>query len=61
MQSPSLPRMPSLSVVIPVFNERGNIGPLVQEVVHHLRGKSPSTSSVWTIAPTMTHARCSAG
>ena len=39
MQSPSLPRMPSLSVVIPVFNERGNIGPLVQEVVHHLRGK----------------------
>ena len=39
MQSPSLPRMPSLSVVIPVFNERGNIGPLVQEVVYHLRGK----------------------
>ncbi len=31
--------MPALSVVIPVFNERGNIGPLVQEVVQHLRGR----------------------
>ncbi len=29
----------SLSVVIPVFNERGNIGPLVEEVVRQLRGK----------------------
>lgn len=37
----SQPRKPltTLSIVIPVFNERGNIGPLVQEVVHHLRGK----------------------
>ena len=26
-------------VVIPTYNERDNIGPLVQEVVHHLRGK----------------------
>ena len=29
----------SLSVVIPVFNERDNIGPLVHEVVQHLRGR----------------------
>ena len=29
----------SLSVVIPVFNERDNIGPLVHEVVRHLRGR----------------------
>lgn len=37
----SLPKNPltTLSIVIPVFNEQGNIGPLVQEVVHHLRGK----------------------
>jgi len=32
--------MTSLSVVIPVFNERDNIGPLVDEVVHHLRGRA---------------------
>ena len=31
--------MTSLSVVIPVFNEAGNIGPLVHEVVQHLRGR----------------------
>jgi dolichol-phosphate mannosyltransferase len=31
--------MTSLSVVIPVFNEAGNIGPLVREVVQHLRGR----------------------
>ncbi len=31
--------MTSLSVVIPVFNERGNIAPLVHEVVRHLRGR----------------------
>ena len=39
MQSPSLVSTISLSIVIPVFNERDNIGPLVREVVHHLRGK----------------------
>lgn len=33
--------MTALSIVIPVFNERGNIGPLVQEVVQHLRGHVP--------------------
>ena len=33
--------MTALSIVIPVFNERGNIGPLVQEVVQHLRGRIP--------------------
>ena len=32
--------MTALSIVIPVFNERGNIGPLVQEVVQHLRGRT---------------------
>ncbi|HEY1035328.1 MAG TPA: glycosyltransferase family 2 protein [Pseudoxanthomonas sp.] len=33
--------MTALSIVIPVFNERGNIGPLVHEVVQHLRGRVP--------------------
>ncbi|SDQ28640.1 dolichol-phosphate mannosyltransferase [Pseudoxanthomonas sp. CF385] len=33
--------MTALSIVIPVFNERGNIGPLVHEVVRHLRGRVP--------------------
>ena len=33
--------MTALSIVIPVFNERGNIGPLVHEAVQHLRGRIP--------------------
>lgn len=36
---PASAAMTSLSVVIPVFNERDNIGPLVHEVVRHLRGR----------------------
>ena len=36
---PANAAMTSLSVVIPVFNERDNIGPLVDEVVRHLRGR----------------------
>ncbi len=31
--------MTSLSIVIPVFNELENIGPLVHETVSHLRGR----------------------
>jgi dolichol-phosphate mannosyltransferase len=31
--------MTSLSIVIPVFNESGNIAPLVREIVQHLRGQ----------------------
>lgn len=31
--------MTSPPVVIPLFNERGNIAPPVREVVHHLRGR----------------------
>ena len=38
LNSPN-PSVMSLSVVIPAFNERGNIGPLVHEVVRHLRGR----------------------
>ena len=30
--------MTSLSIVIPVFNESGNIAPLVREIIQHLRG-----------------------
>ena len=33
------PENPALSVVVPVFNERDNIGPLVGEIVAALRGK----------------------
>jgi dolichol-phosphate mannosyltransferase len=39
--TPLSPSTMSLSVVIPVFNESGNIGPLVHEVVRHLRGRVP--------------------
>ncbi|AMN48056.1 dolichol-phosphate mannosyltransferase [Steroidobacter denitrificans] len=31
--------MTSLSIVIPVFNESGNIAPLVREIIQHLRGQ----------------------
>jgi dolichol-phosphate mannosyltransferase len=32
---------PDLSVVVPVFNERDNVGPLVAEIVAALRGRIP--------------------
>ncbi len=32
---------PELSVVVPVFNERDNVGPLVAEIVAALRGRVP--------------------
>ena len=32
---------PELSVVVPVFNERDNVGPLVAEIVAALRGRIP--------------------
>jgi dolichol-phosphate mannosyltransferase len=35
------PRTPELSVVVPVFNERDNIPPLVGEIVAALRGRLP--------------------
>ena len=33
------PDVPALSVVVPVFNERDNVGPLIAEVVAALRGR----------------------
>ena len=35
------PATPKLSVVVPVFNERDNVTPLVNEIVTALRGKLP--------------------
>ena len=35
------PSAPELSVVVPVFNERDNVGPLVGEIVAALRGRIP--------------------
>ena len=32
---------PELSVVVPVFNERGNVAPLVGEIIAALRGRLP--------------------
>mgnify|MGYP002662185611 CR=1 FL=1 len=32
---------PELSVVVPVFNEEGNVGPLLDEIVAALRGLMP--------------------
>ena len=40
MSSPHVP-MPELSVVVPAFNEAGNVGRLVDEVVAALRGRVP--------------------
>ena len=36
---------PHLSVVVPVFNERDNVAPLVNEIVTALRGKTITTRS----------------
>ena len=33
--------VPELSVVVPVFNERGNVAPLIEEIVAALRGRLP--------------------
>jgi len=38
---PTIPAAPELSVVVPVFNERDNVAPLVGEIVTALRGKLP--------------------
>ena len=32
---------PHLSVVVPVFNERDNVAPLVHEITSALRGRAP--------------------
>ena len=37
----SNPDAPELSVVVPVFNERDNVGPLIAEIVAALRGRIP--------------------
>jgi dolichol-phosphate mannosyltransferase len=34
-----LTQTPQLSVVVPVFNEQDNVGPLLQEIVAALRGR----------------------
>jgi dolichol-phosphate mannosyltransferase len=34
-------QLPELSVVVPVFNEEENVGPLVHEIVAALRGQTP--------------------
>ena len=34
-------QLPELSVVVPVFNEEANVGPLVHEIVAALRGHTP--------------------
>lgn len=39
--NPAADEAPALSVVVPVFNERDNIAPLVAEVVAALRGQLP--------------------
>ncbi|KFN44155.1 glycosyltransferase family 2 protein [Arenimonas oryziterrae] len=40
-EDPHLLSTPELSVVVPVFNERDNVAPLVGEIVAALRGKLP--------------------
>src|SRR5687767_2525799 len=41
MSQNAFPGAPELSVVVPVFNERDNVTPLVEEIVAALRGVVP--------------------
>jgi len=40
---------PALSVVVPVFNEEGNVAPLVGEIVAALRGRAPGDGGAFEI------------
>jgi dolichol-phosphate mannosyltransferase len=48
---------PALSVVVPVFNERDNVVPLVEEIVAALRGRAPSDGGNFEIVYVDDHSR----
>lgn len=48
---------PALSVVVPVFNERDNVVPLVEEIVTALRGRAPDDGGDFEIVYVDDHSR----
>lgn len=48
---------PALSVVVPVFNERDNVAPLIEEIVAALRGRALGDSSNFEIVYVDDHSR----
>ena len=48
---------PQLSVVVPVFNERDNVAPLVHEIVAALRGRAPQDGGDFEIVYVDDHSR----
>jgi dolichol-phosphate mannosyltransferase len=48
---------PALSVVVPVFNERDNVAPLVGEIVAALRGRAPDDGGDFEIVYVDDHSR----
>jgi dolichol-phosphate mannosyltransferase len=48
---------PALSVVVPVFNERDNVTPLIEEIVAALRGRAPHEGGDFEIVYVDDHSR----
>ncbi len=48
---------PHLSVVVPVFNERDNVAPLVHEIIAALRGRAPQDGGNFEIVYVDDHSR----
>ena len=49
--------LPQLSVVVPVFNERDNVAPLVHEITAALRGRAPGDGGAFEIVYVDDHSR----
>ena len=48
---------PQLSVVVPVFNERDNVAPLIHEITAALRGRSPADGGDFEIVYVDDHSK----
>ena len=48
---------PQLSVVVPVFNERDNVAPLIHEITAALRGRAPADGGDFEIVYVDDHSR----
>ncbi|TWI13343.1 glycosyltransferase family 2 protein [Aerolutibacter ruishenii] len=51
------PASPQLSVVVPVFNERDNVAPLVHEITAALRGRAPADGGDFEIVYVDDHSK----
>ena len=52
-----MPANPQLSVVVPVFNERDNVAPLIHEITAALRGRAPTDGGDFEIVYVDDHSK----